>query len=123
MTEKEHMRLRLFECIDECGETLKEVAKATGTNYSYLSYLRNKNNFDISAHFIASFCTIYKYSPTWIILGTGDKKITGDTQLDRIESLLDDVILKLLDDMLTPPQLQGSKNLKKQIADALKRRN
>jgi hypothetical protein len=122
MTEREAIRARLFVCIDGCGDTLKEVALRTETNYSYLSALRNKKNFDISAHFIAAFCKTYHYSPNWIIVNQGDKKITDGSQLDRIEKILDELILKLLDGLLLPKHLQNT-DLQKLIHDARKRKN
>jgi transcriptional regulator with XRE-family HTH domain len=123
MTEREHLRARLFACIDDCGDTLKEVAAATGVNYSYLSSLRNKKAFDISAHFVATFCRIYRYSPAWVMLGVGDRKASDDPQLDRIELMLDEVVLKLLDGLLTPAHLRNTDEISKLIGEAKRRKN
>lgn len=130
MTDREAIRKRLFACIDECGETLKEVAAKTKCNYSYLSGLRTKDNFDISAQLIGSFCRHYGYSPTWIILGNGQKKEQKpDRKLDKLERMMqqlldrDEMLEKLLDGLLTPKILQKNDDLNKLIAEARKRRN
>lgn len=125
MTERDAIRARLFTCIDECGETLKEVARATGTNYSYLSALRHKENFDISAHLVSTFCKNYQYNPTWILLGKGDKKLKAKEakQLDRIEGMIDEIVLKLLEALMTPKNTMANDDLNKLIMEAKKRKN
>jgi exonuclease V gamma subunit len=122
MTEKEAMRARLYQAIDECGDTLRDVARHIGADYTYLSALRTKSNYILSAHYIAAFCKHYHYSPTWILLGQGKPKAEHNDQLDRIEKILDELIMKLLDGLLTPKHLQD-RGLINLIQDARKPRS
>jgi hypothetical protein len=119
MTEKEALRDRLFKAIDECGDTLREVAVAMDADYTYLSSLRKKRGFSIGAQHIANFCKHYHYSPAWILLGEGTPKADNNAQLDRIERILDELIMKLLDGLLTPKHLQD-KGIIDLIRDARK---
>ena len=123
MTEEQAIRKRLFSCIDECGESLKDVAIATQTNYSYLSSLRTKNNPEIKASLIAAFCKKYKYSSSFIILGAGKKKQEPSTQLDRIEDTLDNIITTMLDSMTSSSHQNQMSDLQKLMNEARKRRN
>ncbi len=135
MTEQEAIRSRLFQAIDQCGETLKEVAERTGTNYSYLSSLRSKPNFDISALLIAKVCKAYKINPTWILTGKGEPKAGkapgGDIakRLQSIEDSLqalmqrDQMLEMLLEALLTPKPMQKLTDLQKLMTEARRRKN
>ena len=123
MTEEQAIRKRLFSCIDECGETLKEVAIATKSNYSYLSALRSKDNPEIKASLIAAFCKKYKYSPVFIIMGAGKKKQEHSSQLDRIEDTLDNIITTMLDSMTSSKHQNQMTDLQKLMNEARKRKN
>jgi hypothetical protein len=126
MTEEQAIRNRLFSCIDLCGETLKEVAQATGTNYSYLSALRSRDNPEIKASLIGSFCKKYGFSPAHIILGFGPQKAEkqkSNTQLDRIEDTLDRIITSLIDGMLSSSHTNQMTDLQKLIKEAKGRKN
>jgi hypothetical protein len=136
MTEQEAIRSRLFQAIDQCGETLKEVANRTETNYSYLSALRNKTNFDISATLIAKVSKHYKINPIWLLTGKGDMKATkpaagGDIskRLQSIEDSLqalmhrDQMLEMLLEALLTPKPMQKLTDLQKLMTEAKRRKN
>ena len=135
MTEQEAIRSRLFQAIDQCGETLKEVAERTGTNYSYLSSLRNKTNFDISAILIAKFSKAYKVNPIWLLTGKGEMKQPkapgGDIskRLQSIEDSLqalmqrDQILEMLLEALLTPKPMQKLTDLQKLMTEARRRKN
>lgn len=123
MTEEQAIRKRLFSCIDECGETLKEVATATSTNYSYLSALRTKDNPEIKASLISTFCKKYKYSPIFILLNQGKKKQENSSQLDRIEDSLDNIITTLLDAVTSSKHQNRMTDLEKLMNEARKRKN
>lgn len=56
-------------------------------------------------------------------MNQGEKKAQQDkSQMDRIEAILDEIILKLLDGLLMPKHLQNT-DLQKLITDARKRKN
>ena len=126
MTEEQAIRDRLFSCIDDCQETLKEIAAKTGINYSYLSGLRSKPNPEVKASLIAAFCKKYGYSPAFIILGKQPKKPEKEKpsgQLDRIEDTLDDIITTLLEALTTSKHQGKMTDLTKLMAEARKRKN
>jgi len=124
VTPEQAIRDRLFVCIQETPETLKEIAATIGANYSYLSGLRSKHNPDIKASLIAAFCTHYHYSAEWIITGHGERKAqASQSQLDRIENTLDAIITSLLDSMLFSNHSNQMSDLQKLMNEARRRKN
>ena len=126
MTEEQAIRNRLFTCIDQSGSTLKEVAQATGTNYSYLSALRTRQTPEVKASLIAAFCRHFHFSPIYILTGKGPAKDTqksSQAQLDRIEDAIDRVITALVDGMLNANSTQGLSDIQKLLKDARGRKN
>lgn len=110
------IRERLFQAIDQSGDTLKQVSDKIGVNYSYLSALRKKKGFDISAELIAKFCKAYSISPTWILLGENPQQDTLEAIHKRLDDLFhrDNVLEILLQGIIKPGFIKsdkrGSKN-------------
>ena len=134
MTEQEAIRSRLFQAIDLCGETLKEVAERTDTNYSYLSSLRTKTNFDISVTLLLKVARKTNTSPLWLLTGKGEPKATKAeknlaTRLQSIEDSLqalmhrDQMLEMLLEALLTPKPMQKLTDLQKLMTEARRRKN
>lgn len=127
------IRKRLFIAIDQCGDSLKDICIKTDTNYSYLSALRKKKNFDIPAKLVANFCAVYHVNPAWILLGQGTPK--GDippdiiSRLDQLDANMkalfnrDTMLETLLGGLLKPSFINKPSDLTKLLNEAKKRKN
>jgi len=64
---------RLKIIVADCGGQLA-LAKDIGVDQGFISKVINKKQ-DVSYYLIRRLCFQLKYSPEWLILGTGEKKI------------------------------------------------
>jgi len=64
---------RLKIIVADCGGQLA-LAKDIGVDQGFISKVINKKQ-DVSYYLIRKLCFQLKYSPEWLILGTGEKKI------------------------------------------------
>lgn len=64
---------RLKIIVTDCGGQLA-LAKEIGVDQGFISKVINKKQ-DVSYYLISKLCFKLKYSPEWLILGTGEKKI------------------------------------------------
>lgn len=90
LTDKEICR-RFVECIKEIPETNIEKARKLKVNEKYLIQLPKKKSPQIKGSLLANFCTVYGYSPSYILLGQGTKK--GEVSEDELKMMFR-VILK-----------------------------
>lgn len=70
------IRDRFVKCLTEVlvRHTQGRVAKAIGCHPPYLAALKSSDTPKIPALMIAKFCSIYNYSPHYILLGKGEKR-------------------------------------------------
>jgi transcriptional regulator with XRE-family HTH domain len=87
------IRDRFIECFYEVPGTLKEKALRLKVNKNYISQLPKKKTPEIKGSILANFCSIYRYSPAYILLGEGNKK--GEPNHSEILALFDKMIKKI----------------------------
>lgn len=70
------IRDRFVKCLEEVctHHTQTRVAEAVGTRQTYLAALKKAKNPKIPTLLVAKFCSIYHYSPHYILIGKGDKR-------------------------------------------------
>ena len=102
MISDKSIRDRFVECWKEIPETSKEKAKRLKVNEKYVSQLPRKLKPELKGSLLANFCQVYNYSPSYILLGIGNKKTEPNnsevvTMFNKILKTLKDIEQKDID--------------------------
>jgi len=111
---------RLKVIVKENGGQLG-LAGAIGVDQGFISKVINKKQ-DVSYYLISKLCFTLKYSPEWLILGTGEKKINKPgsakliTEIQMMRTELDILHARMRAYEMELKQLKGDDNNKQQKA-------
>lgn len=111
------IRDRFIACIAEVLKSTSQVqiAEELGTSNSYLTKMKTADNPKIPVSLIANFCSTYRYSPFYILLGKGDRR-AGQPEPQEKKDLH---YLKIIESLTEALPKKSGKSL---IADLKKRR-
>src|SRR3569833_240247 len=101
-------RLKIF--VNEHGGQLA-LANAIGVDQGFISKVINRKQ-EVSYNLIRKLCFLLKYSPEWLIIGTGEKKLDKPDSAKLITEI--QMLRTEVDILQTKKQKKEKKQKKKQ---------
>src|ERR1700742_4328311 len=104
---------RIKVIVADCGGQLA-LAKEIGVDQGFISKVINKKQ-DVSYYLIRKLCFQLKYSPEWLIIGTGEKKLNKPdsakliTEIQMLRTEVDILHARMRVFELQLKELQGNK--------------